>query len=75
MHHIFEQVKEKGIDVKLSETSFFISHGVPIATASPLLVGWVEKLFIILANNEEDPTEFYKIPHEQVIELGIRYRV
>jgi KUP system potassium uptake protein len=73
---ILDKIKNLDLDVEnLSEASFFLSKYIPISSKASYLRGWKEKLFIILSHNTVSTTEFFKIPHHRVIELGIRFKI
>lgn len=73
--NIFEHCDELGLCVDLQETSFFMSRGIPISSTTAHMSVWREKLFIWLAKNAMNATEFYKIPYKRVVELGVRLKM
>lgn len=72
---IFEQIKGSGIDLKFDDITFMLSRGVPVSSPATYLSGWREKLFIFLSHNALNATDFFKIPHERVVELGVRFKI
>ncbi|MBX3487406.1 MAG: potassium transporter Kup [Candidatus Paracaedibacteraceae bacterium] len=72
---IFEQCDELGLCLDMQETSFFTSRGIPISSTTAHMSAWREKLFIWLAKNAINATEFYKIPYKRVVELGVRLKL
>ncbi len=72
---IFEQCDELGLCLDVQETSFFTSRGIPISSTTAHMSVWREKLFIWLAKNAINATEFYKIPYKRVVELGVRLKL
>lgn len=72
---LFDKCNYLGLRIDLQETSFFMSRGIPIASTTPHMSAWRERLFIGLAKNAMNATEFYKIPHKRVLELGIRLKL
>lgn len=75
LHALFEKMRHANIDITLSDATFILSKGVPIASTANYLSGWQEKLFIFLAHNAMSATDFFKIPDHRVMELGIRFRI
>jgi KUP system potassium uptake protein len=75
LHTILDKLVEKGIKMDLNNTSFILNKIIPVASSLPSLKGWQEKLFIFLMHNALSVTDFYKIPHHRVLELGIRLKV
>lgn len=72
---ILEQLIEQGLTIDLNETSFILNKIIPVASSHPVMRGWQEKLFIFLMHNALSVTDFYKIPHQHVLELGIRFKI
>jgi KUP system potassium uptake protein len=55
---------------KLLETSFFVGREKIVANRKTRIWRWRKSLFIFMANNMLDATEFFRIPPNRVIELG-----
>lgn len=72
---IFERCHENGLHLDLSETSFFLSRGIPVSDIHSEMSWWEMKLFIFLAKNAMHATDYYKVPHEKVVELGARIKI
>jgi KUP system potassium uptake protein len=70
MPYIFALVREKGLDLKLLETSFFLGRENLLATKRPGMAIWRERLFAFMSKNARSATAFYRIPPEIVVELG-----
>lgn len=75
LHAIFEKVQQAKIPCDFNHMSFFLSHGVPIASPAHRLNKWQEQLFILLTSIAHSASDFFKIPLNRVIEIGIRYRI
>lgn len=71
IHYLVEEDIIKNCD----DVSVFLSKGVPVASNVRTLQGFSEKLYIYLVSISQNATDFYKIPHHKVIELGIRYKI
>ncbi|MBY0461615.1 MAG: KUP/HAK/KT family potassium transporter, partial [Alphaproteobacteria bacterium] len=54
---------------------FFISRVFPIRSSRKIFKGWKERVFVQLARNSMNPTEFYHIPPEHAIELVTRIKI
>jgi KUP system potassium uptake protein len=59
-----------GVRFDIMETSFFLGRETFVPSVRPLLSGWREKLFIVLAKNAASAAEFFCIPTNRLIELG-----
>ncbi|HLD95694.1 MAG TPA: KUP/HAK/KT family potassium transporter, partial [Alphaproteobacteria bacterium] len=55
--------------------SIFLGRGIPVSSNYHNLSKFSQKLYILLASLSQNPTDFYKIPDQQVIELGLRYKL
>lgn len=70
--HILEACREKGIPFSIQETTFVLGRETILPTGDPNLPVWREKIFAVMSRNAERPTAFFKIPPNQVIEVGIQ---
>jgi KUP system potassium uptake protein len=67
-----EQCVQDGLKIDFKQTSFFIgSERLSFRKKSPM-AKWRRPLFRFLFHNASSAIEFFKIPVERVIELGIR---
>ena len=53
--------------------SIFIGKGIPVRSNAKILSGISESLYIAMASLAQSTSDFYRIPHHKVVELGIRY--
>ena len=68
-----------GLDVKSATslsnpmtTSFFIGRNSLRASADEGLPLWQDQIFLFLQRNASDPTDFFQIPPNRVVELGVQ---
>jgi len=73
--HILEACRERGIQFPIQDTTFVLGRETILPTGDPTLSVWREKIFAFLARNAERPTTFFKIPPNQVIEVGIQVEI
>ncbi len=66
---------KQGLLQRTEDISIYLSHGVAVTSAHPILKGFAEQLYIFLSKNALAAYEFYKIPDKSVIELGVRYKI
>jgi KUP system potassium uptake protein len=64
-----------GLHVDLRESSFFIGRETLIPSERPDLSPWQERLFLTMFRNTSSPIQFFNIPPERVIELGVQFKV
>jgi KUP system potassium uptake protein len=69
---ILERCRPLGLQLDWMNTTFFLSRETIIATKMPGMALWREKLFAFLSRNAQRPTDFFRIPANRVVELGMQ---
>ncbi len=69
---ILENCRPLGLELDWMNTTFFLSRETIIATKAPGMALWREKLFAFLSRNAQRPTDFFRIPANRVVELGMQ---
>jgi KUP system potassium uptake protein len=64
-----------GLDLDPGEMSFFVGRFNVKSTARPGMARWRKRLYTGLARIATHPTEFFRIPADQVIELGAEVEI
>ncbi len=72
---IFEQARRKDVNVDFPATSFFLSRRSLKPTTRTTMPKWQEWLFIKLAAQADDATEYFRIPPDRVVEVGTQVQV
>src|SRR5579859_675929 len=62
--------KKSHLDIPLEGTTFFLGRETLIASDRPGMVLWRERLFAFMSKNALRATAFFKIPPNQVFEVG-----
>jgi KUP system potassium uptake protein len=75
MKHILEACRQKNIHFNVHETTFVLGRETILASSDPNMALWREKLFAFMSRNAQRPTAFFKIPPNQVIEVGIQIEI
>lgn len=81
MKHILEACRQRGINLNVSEATFVLGRETIIADKGPARAGepamphWRERLFAFMSKNAQRPTAFFRIPPNQVIEVGIQVEI
>jgi KUP system potassium uptake protein len=73
--HILEACKQEHINFSVSDTTFVLGRETILPTGDPNMSIWRESLFAVMARNATRPTAFFKIPPNQVIEVGIQVEI
>jgi KUP system potassium uptake protein len=64
-----------GLRIDPEDVTYFLGRETIIATDRPGMAIWREKLFARMARNAQRATEFFCIPAEQVMEVGMQVRL
>lgn len=75
LNKILNWAVEQNIIKDHHNVSFFFSRGVPITEEKNTFKRFGKKFYIFLCRNAIPAYEFYKVPLDKVVELGIRYEV
>jgi len=75
MKHILEACRQRDIHFNVTETTFVLGRETILPSSTPGMSLWREKLFAIMSKNAQRPTAFFKIPPNQVIEVGIQVEI
>jgi len=70
-----EALKEEGIRFEPMQTSYFLGRETVVAAAVPKMSKWRQWLFTIMSRNAVPATEFFRIPSDRVVELGVRVAI
>jgi KUP system potassium uptake protein len=73
---VIDQLRETGLDLDPPmATTFFLSRETLIPSKAPGMALWREKLFAVMSRNAQRPTDFFRIPVNRVVELGMQVRL
>jgi KUP system potassium uptake protein len=72
---VIDLTRAKGLDLNVMNTTFFLSRETLIPSKKPGMALWREKLFSLMSRNAQRPTDFFRIPPNRVVELGMQVRL
>jgi KUP system potassium uptake protein len=73
---ILRQCSSQNLQLKLSETTFFLSReSILCREGVSLMQAWRDRLFAFLARNNQSATTFFRLPANRVIELGMQVEI
>lgn len=75
MKHILEALRQNNIHFNIKETTFVLGRETILPSNEPNMSLWRERLFAFMSKNAQRPTAFFKIPPNQVIEVGIQVEI
>ncbi len=67
--------RKLGVSFDMMSTSFFLGRRTVVANLRHGLARLQDRLFILLAKNAANPTDFYQIPPGRVLEMGTQVSV
>ncbi len=70
-----ESLTAQGIEFKAMQTSYFLGRETVVPASVPKLRFIRRWLFLFMARNAITATEFFRIPSDRVVELGVRIAV
>jgi len=70
-----EALGEFGIPYEPMQTSYFLGRETVVAAAVPKMSRWRQWLFMLLSRNSLSATEFFRIPSDRVVELGVKVAI
>jgi KUP system potassium uptake protein len=70
-----EALREQGLPFDAMQTSYFLGRETLVPALVPKLPLWRLWLFLVMARNAVSATEFFHIPSDRVVELGVRVAI
>ena len=62
--------KKQGVKFDIMSTSFFLNRRTLKPSPDQRMPLWQDRLFIAMTKSASDPTSFYRLPSNRVLELG-----
>ncbi len=69
---VFSLAQGQGLDLDPQTASFYIGRENLVIAEPSSMARWRANLFLFMSRNAADATSFFRIPPEQVIEVGVR---
>ncbi len=70
-----EALRTLGVDFDPMQVSYFLSRDVLVPATVPRMPLWRQWLFLALARNAISAVDFFRIPSDRVVELGVRVAI
>ncbi|MGG5810752.1 potassium transporter Kup [Falsiroseomonas sp. CW058] len=70
-----ESLRDLGIPFEPMQASYFLGRETVVAAAVPKMSRWRQWVFTLLSRNSLSATEFFRIPSDRVVELGVRVAI
>jgi len=68
-------LRKMGIEIEPMQASYFLGRETLVPAMAPRMPAWRRFLFLVLARNATPATEFFRIPSDRVVELGVRVAI
>ncbi len=68
-------LKQEGVAFESMQASYFLGRETLVAAVVPKMSHWRQWLFTLMSRNAVPATEFYRIPSDRVVELGVRVAI
>jgi KUP system potassium uptake protein len=63
-----------GLPVEPTKTSFYLGRETLLTTGTSRMMRWRKAIFAFMSRNAANPTTFFGIPPNRVVELGAQIR-
>jgi KUP system potassium uptake protein len=68
-------LREQGVPYDPMQASYFLGRETLVRATAPKMPLWRLWLFLVMARNAVPATEFFRIPSDRVVELGVRVAI
>ncbi len=68
-------LREQGVEFDPMQASYFLGRETLVPATVPKMPIWRLWLFLVMARNAVSATEFFRIPSDRVVELGLRIAI
>ncbi len=73
--HALAHMRKAGLKFDIMSTSFYLGRRKLIPDANSGMPAWQDRLFIALASAATDPSDYFRLPANRVVELGAHVSV
>jgi len=68
---VLQEAKERGCDISLEDVTYYVGHETVVSREDGSgMPEWAEILFAAMERNAAHVTDFFKLPADQVVEIG-----
>ena len=75
LDNVFSLARGQGLDLNPETTSFYIGRENLVMAEPSSMARWRASLFMFMSRNAADATSFFRLPADQVIEVGVRMAI
>ncbi|MBV1796999.1 potassium transporter Kup [Siccirubricoccus sp. G192] len=70
-----EALRQDGVEFEPMQASYFLGRETLVQAVVPKMSKWRQWLFTVMSRNAVPATEFFRIPSDRVVELGVRVAI
>ena len=70
-----ERCSQHGLAIDAGAISYFLSREIVVPTAGAGMAHWREALFATMSRNASSVADYFRLPHNCVVELGTRVQI
>ena len=70
-----QSLRAHGVEIDPMQASYFLGRETVVQAAVPKMSRWRQWLFTLMSRNAVPATEFFRIPSDRVVELGVRIAI
>ncbi|WP_408021709.1 potassium transporter Kup [Siccirubricoccus phaeus] len=70
-----EALRAEGVQFEAMQSSYFLGRETLVQAVVPKMSRWRQWLFTLMSRNAVPATEFFRIPSDRVVELGVRVAI
>ncbi len=68
-------MRKKGLAFDIMSTSFYVGRRKLVSNPASGMPGWQDELYIFLASLAADPSDYFRLPTNRVVELGTQVTI
>ena len=65
------QAQREGLEIDLERTSYYVNHVSLVPAGDAPMAAWRTRLFMLLYRNSTPAARYFRIPPDQVVEMGV----
>ncbi len=69
------KLKDYGVDFSPLNATYILSRNTLLPSKAPGMALWREKIFAFMSSNASRPTQFFRLPPNRVVELGMQIEI
>ena len=72
---LLARAQDQGLAIEPGSTTYVLSRNLLVPARRPGMAAWRRRLFIVAARNAETASQFFRLPPNRVVELGMQIEI